>query len=466
MACASFVRSTSWLPVLVRWLYNLCFPLVFVLLLPGYLRRMVKRGNYRRNFGQRLGWYSQETKERLARRPPGIWVQAVSVGEMLVALKLIDALRERSPHLPLILSATTTTGHQLAKERVGADVELVYTPIDLAGTMRRAFDVLRPSQIVIVDGGLWPNHLWEAKRRGIPTALVNARLSPRSERRFRRFRSLAAPMFRLLDLVCVPEISDLARWESLGVPTENIRHTGSIKFDDAPATAVGAAPALAPRIRLERFLRRVCPDANAPVLLAGSTHAGEERMLAEVFLALRQQFDDLFLIIAPRHVERTPEVRAELEALGLRVTTRASLTEQSAAEAAVPTLPDALLLDTTGELRDWYALATVVFIGKSLVGSGGQNPVEAINAGRPVVFGPRMENFADLAARLLAAEAAVQVQDVADLEKACARLLSDPPERLRLAVAASGQIAVHRGSAGRTADLLLAETRNSTCQTT
>ena len=217
---------------MVRWLYNLCFPLVFIVLLPGYLRRMVRRGNFRRHFGQRLGIYSPEIEARLAGGSPRLWMQAVSVGEMLVALKLIDALHVYFPGLPLVLSTTTTTGYQLAIERVNEHVTVVYTPIDLAGAVRRAFDRLRPSQVVIVDGGLWPNQLWEAKRRGIPTALVNARLSPRSERRFRQFRAVAGAMFRLLDLVCVPEASDVIRWGSLGVAASNIRHTGSIKFDD------------------------------------------------------------------------------------------------------------------------------------------------------------------------------------------------------------------------------------------
>ena len=418
---------------MLRCLYNFCFPLVFVLLLPGYLRRMVRRGNFQQNFGQRLGFYSPALKRRLATGPLRLWVQAVSVGEMLVALKLIDALRAGSPSLPLVLSTTTTTGYQLAAARIDPSTELVYTPIDLAGAVRRAFDVLRPSQVVIVDGGLWPNQLWEAKRRGIPTALVNARLSPRSARRFRRFRRLSAAMFRLLDLVCVPEQSDFARWEGLGVPARNLRHTGSIKFDDAIGNendlpAVDDAPAGDRRGNLGPVLRQVCPDPDAPVLLAGSTHAGEERIVAEVFLKLRHQFRDLFLIVAPRHVERTAQIRSELELVGLRVATRTTL---SSLPIGAP-FPDLLLLDTTGELRDWYALATVVFIGKSLTGVGGQNPAEAISAGKPVVFGPHMENFSELTHQLLAANAAIQVEGSAALENACARLLSDPAERHRV----------------------------------
>lgn len=428
---------------------------------------MVRRGHFRRNFGQRLGWYSPELKRRLAAGPPRLWVQAVSVGEMLVALKLIDALRVRSPRLPLILSTTTTTGYQLATEHIGPETELVYTPIDLLGAVRRAFDVLRPSQVVIVDGGLWPNQLWEARQREIRTVLVNARLSPRSERRFRRFRTLAANMFRLLDLVCVPEVGDLARWESLGVPSSNLQHTGSIKFDDAPRINRRARPCgdlsikAPPREDLAAVLRQVCPDPNAPILLAGSTHAGEEQIVAETFLKLRRRFRSLFLIIAPRHVERTTQIRSELATLGLRVATRTTFKATSDAGASTAGPPHVFLLDTTGELRDWYALATVVFIGKSLTGIGGQNPAEAINAGRPVIFGPHMENFAELIQVLLAAGAAIQIAAAADMENICARLLSNPAERQRMVDAASRQVAVHRGAAARTAALLVPETTNS-----
>ncbi len=442
---------------MVRWIYNLCFPWVFVLLLPGYLRRMVRRGNFRRNFGQRLGFYSAEVKARLAGDSSRMWIQAVSVGEMIVALKLIDALRERSPDLLLILSTTTTTGYQLAASRVGPNVALVYTPIDLAGAVRRAFDFLRPTQLIIVDGGLWPNQLWEAKRRGIPTALVNARLSPRSERRFRRFKTLAASMFRLLDLVCVPEETDLTRWESLGVSPLHIQHTGSIKFDDR-STGDGRPF----NQDLSQILRAVVPSPTAPVLLAGSTHAGEEKLIAESFLRLRRKFENLFLIIAPRHVERTPELRAELTAMGLRVVTRSSLSARSDTHTSAASSPDMLLLDTTGELRDWYAFATVVFIGKSLIGVGGQNPVEAITAGCPVVFGPHMENFAEITGQLLAADAAVRISDATELENAFTRLLADPSQRKSLSEKAQRLIDIHRGAAGRTADLLLAHRTNFT----
>ena len=415
---------------------------------------MVRRGNYRRDFWQRFGFYRADVRARLEAGPPRPWLQAVSVGEMLVALKLVAALRERVPGLPLVLSTTTTTGYQLARERAPAGVEVVYTPVDLRWVVRRAYRVFRPSQLVVVDGGLWPNQLWEARRQAVPTALVNARLSPRSERRFRRFGRVVAAMFALLDLVAVPDESDLQRWRSLGVRPEGIRRTGSIKFDDAAMAPVSSA--VAPTLREWRQLVGVPPDA--PVLLAGSTHPGEEKIVGEVYRRLRAEFPGLFLIVVPRHVERSAEVRADLEAIGLHASSRTALRNGDGVAGS-----DVLLVDTTGELRDWYAEATVVFVGKSLAAVGGQNPAEAVAAGKPVVLGPHMENFTELVSALIAVGGAVQVEDTAALEAALRRLLSDPAAAQRMADVGRRQLEIHRGAAGRTAVLLLAQAKISTC---
>ncbi len=443
--------------ILIRWLYNFCFPLAFLVLLPGYMRRMVRRGNFRRHFWQRLGFFPADLRARLAAGQPRPWLQAVSVGEMLVALKLIVAWRELAPDLPLVLSTTTTTGFQLARERAPADVEVIYTPIDSLGAVRRTFRAVRPSQIVIVDGGLWPNQLWEARKRGVPTALVNARLSPRSERRFRRFRRVAGALFQSLDLVAVAEEADVERWKKLGVPAENLHWTGSVKFDDAivpGSTAAGPDPGVPVGLRALLSEAGVSPDA--PILLAGSTHPGEEKILGTVYQTLRRTFADLFLVVAPRHVERAREVRADLEGAGLQVLNRTALSRGERGG-------DVLLIDTTGELREWYSVATLVFIGKSLTALGGQNPAEAVAACKPVLFGPHMENFEDFVKGLLAIDGAVQVRDGGELEAACARLLADSESARAMAGRARRQLEAHRGAARRTAALLLAQGKISPC---
>lgn len=426
-------------------------------MLPNYLRRMVRRGNYRRHFWQRLGRYSTEDRARLSALPSPVWVQAVSVGEMLVALKLIAAMRTRRPGLALVLSTTTTTGFQLARERAPEGVQVIYTPIDLRFAVRKAFDLLRPGEVVIVDGGLWPNQLLEARRQNVTVTLANARLSPRSERRFRRFRFFAESMFGLLDRVCVTEAGDIERWQSLGVARDRITNTGSIKFDDAPpvhdsAEAMARAQAKGAHDTPQASLRRLHVRDDAPVLLGGSTHPGEEILLAKVFLGLRISFPDLLLIIAPRHVERAREILADLQPLNLRIVARSSM---EAEQASFPLPPDVFLLDTTGELNAWYTAGTVVFIGKSLAAAGGQNPAEPIAAGRPVLFGPHMENFESLVAQLLAAQATIQIQNTAELQEKAAFLLADGDERRQMAERARQLLLTHQGAARRTAELLL-----------
>ena len=422
---------------MIRFLYNLLFPVALLFFLPGYLVKMFRRGNYRDKFGQRLGFYDKATRAALA-GGDRTWLHAVSVGEVMIAFKLATKMKARNPDLRVALTTTTTTGFALAREQAPEWMEVLYTPLDFWPIMRRAFDVIQPRRIVLVEAEVWPNLSVLAQERKIPLALVNARLSPRSERRFRKFRWFVRPYFQKLDLVCVPEEEDIARWESLGVKPDRIRQVGSIKFD---TTDVTLRPEI-PRAVLDALLI----DADRPVLLGGSTHPGEEQILAEIFLELRREFPTLFLVIAPRHVERTREIGADLHALGVSSVRRS--------EAGAYAATDCLLLDTTGELRDWYCVATVVFIGKSLTARGGQNPVEAIVAGRPVVFGPYMANFAGLARALVAGKGALQPEDESSLTKTLRELLRDPRAREDLVRHAREVLDAHRGATHRTAQQL------------
>ncbi|MDQ6624967.1 MAG: hypothetical protein M3Y69_02335 [Verrucomicrobiota bacterium] len=425
---------------MIRFLYNLLFPIGLLFFLPAYLLKMRRRGNYRRNFAQRFGIYSPDVAARLA-RPSATWIHAVSVGEVAIALKLAAKMHQLDPAFRCVLTTTTTTGYAVAERDAPEWLQVLYNPLDFLPVVRRAFSVIRPTRIILVEAEIWPNLAAEARRRAIPLALVNARLSPRSERRFRRFRALVAPTFRCLDLVCVQETADIDRWQALGVDRARIRHVGSIKYDPVEVAPTSTAPT--------EFLERLGLPSDAPILFGGSTHAGEERILAEALVQLRGESPSLALIIAPRHVERVAAIRQILEQLGLVVAQRT----ETAMPGARPV--DCLLLDSTGELRDWYAAATVVFIGKSLTANGGQNPVEAILAGKPVIFGAHMENFAVLASALVAERGAVQVRDAAGLQTAAAELLRQPADRAGLVANAQRVIDTHRGATARTAELLL-----------
>ena len=409
--------------------------------------KMVRRGGYREKFGQRLSIYYQGVRACLSEQR-STWLHAVSVGEVNIALKLARALRALEADLRCVLTTTTTTGFALANQSVPSWIEVMYTPLDYWPIMRRAFAVIRPVRIVLVEAEVWPNLAAEAHARRVPLVLVNARLSPRSEQRYRRFRVFVAPTFRRLDLVCVPEREDIDRWAALGVPRDRIRVTGSIKYDpegfDHTMEAERSGEVVA------TSLRDVSPVLNPDraVLFGGSTHRGEEEILTTIFLRLRQQFPSLQLFIAPRHVERLREIRSQLAALPLRVAPASEVAIDRESDA------DCVLLDTTGELQRWYDIATVVFVGKSLTAHGGQNPVEPILAGKPVVFGPHMENFGMLARTLVSRKAAIQVRDADSLERAIVELLQDTEARQRLVQNALEVLSTHKGATERAAALV------------
>jgi 3-deoxy-D-manno-octulosonic-acid transferase len=411
-----------------------------LLFLPGQIAKLFRRGNYRHKFGQRLGIYGRDVRARLASHRC-TWIHAVSVGEVAIALKLSAKLKELDPKFFCVLTTTTTTGFAFATKEAGDGMEVLYSPLDFWPIMRRAYAVIRPIRLVLVEAEVWPNLAAEARRRSLPLALVNARLSQRSELRFRRFRFLVAPTFHCLDLVCVQEPEDIERWIALGVPSERIHHLGSIKYDPAETRVNPDLPL--------QVLRTCGINGDQSILFGGSTHPGEEAILGEIFQRLRADFPGLTLIIAPRHVERASEISAGLTRLGLRVRLR------SEAGTGRMSPPDCVILDSTGELQNWYAVGTIVFVGKSLTAHGGQNPVEPIIAGKPVLFGPHMENFSVLAQALVANRAAIQILDPNALEEKITWLLRDREAASRLVANAQGILARHRGATARTASLLL-----------
>jgi 3-deoxy-D-manno-octulosonic-acid transferase len=423
----------------VRILYNLAFPFVLVALLPSFLFRMLKRGKYRHKFGQRFAIYSSRVRRKLS-RGGWTWVHAVSVGEVLIALKLIREMRSRDPQAPVVLSTTTSTGYALASKETGDYLEVIYNPLDFFWTARRAVRLIRPRKLILVEAEVWPNLTAEARARGAILALVNARLSVRSESRYRAIRPLAKPIFNQLDLLCVQEPAEARRWRRLGVETRKILCTGSIKFDDQTEDRRASQD-------FRNVLANLGVEESAPVLLAGSTHSGEEPLLGEIVMRLKREFPNLFYVVVPRHAERWREVREQLEKIGLRVALRAH-------DNSSPGNPDTLLVNTTGELRNWYQQATVVFIGKSLTAHGGQNPAEAVAAGKPVIFGPNMENFASLAAQLVREGGALQVADATELEEELARLLPDSQTCRQLAANAARCLQGHSGATARTCDAL------------
>jgi 3-deoxy-D-manno-octulosonic-acid transferase len=381
----------------------------------------------------RTGPRFREKSGRYGATSPGssCWLHACSTGEAAVALRLAAALRALRPDLAFTFTTQTPEGHALASARLEPPDEVRWFPHDTPGAVGRAFDAVRPEFVVLVEVEFWPNHLRAAAARGIPVFAVNARLTPAEVRRYRLGGSFLRRAFAVPCLVCTQTADDAARFTALGARDTEV--TGNMKFDPLPSA--GAPPDIRDG------------DAARPVLLGASTHDGEEEMMIGTFLAVRGRNAGLQLVLAPRHPQRAGSIAALARRRGL-ATVRVS-------EGPPPRGTECLLVDTIGDLPALYARATLAFIGKSLTAHGGQNFLEAVEAGCPVVFGPHMENFAWAAPLFLEAEAVVQVADATALTAAVGDLLADAAQRANLAARATTVLGRHRGASARTAQLIL-----------
>lgn len=431
----------------VYLLYNLLLPLVLLLGLPSFFIKGLRRGGLARNFAQRLGFFSPETLARFRGQKP-LWIHAVSVGEVFLALKLIEALRAVAPERPIVLSTTTTTGYRVAAEKENETLTVIHNPVDLPWIAWHVLRTIDPCALVLVEAEIWPNLVGLAKRRGLPVLLANARLSPRSERRYGKVRSLIAPVFSLLDGVTVPFDEDVARWSALGIDPAKIQVTGSVKFDNAGPAATAATQ----RDELAAWLLATGMPPGRHLLLGGSTHEGEELLLARTARDLRRGIPGLELVLVPRHAERGPEIAARLREDGFDPVLRVPSGTVAPSAVDGTAAPRVWIANTTGELRSWYALADLVVVGKSFHGIGGQNPVEPILAGRPVVVGPHMENFAEVVAELRGLGGIRQLDGDDALPPALRELLLDPAAGRAMAERGATAMAKHAGSAMRNAE--------------
>jgi len=428
----------------VRTLYNILFTIGFILSSPYYFMRMRRRGNWQQGFAERFGRYDTKLKQAITDRDT-IWMHAVSVGEVNVCTQLIRALEPRLPNLKIIVSTTTTTGMGELRSKLPNHISKIYYPIDRRLYVNRALASIRPLAIVLVEAEIWPNFLWRARKLGIPVFLVNARLSDHSYRGYRRFRLLFRPIFAMLAGVGAQNEADAAKLRQLGCRPEAVRIVGSLKFDAAKLDEhrLLDVPAL---------LRKAGMRPGARLLVGGSTHAGEEAILAEQFLRLRQRFPDLFLVLVPRHFERSREVGREVAARGLKCVYR---TEVMAHTRLKPGEADCLIVNSTGELKHFYKHATVIFVGKSLTAEGGQNPIEPGALGKAMVFGPNMQNFAEVVRSFLQHRGAVQVRNAAQLERELGELLADKARREQLGRHALEVVRENLGAVIRTVDMIV-----------
>jgi 3-deoxy-D-manno-octulosonic-acid transferase len=427
----------------MRVAYNILFVLFFWLSAPWYFLKMWRRGNWRAGFGQRFARYGAEIRAGPGQRPV-IWLHAVSVGEVGVCLQLLRALESGLPAFQFVVSTTTSTGMGELRRRLPPHIQPIYYPADFPGVVRRALNTFRPRAIILVEAELWPNLLWQAQERGVPLFLVNARLSERSFKGYGRFSFLFRPIFNKFRAVGCQQAGDAERLIALGFPAEAVHAVGNMKFD-------AAQPEARPGLDVPALLRQIGVRPGAKLLVAGSTHAGEEAILADMLPRLRRRIPELFLILVPRHFERAREAGQELAARGIPFVYRSDITS---GKSFAPGEIACLLVNTTGELKFFYEQAALVFVGKSLTAEGGQNPIEPAALGKAMVFGPNMQNFKAVAGAFLAEQAALQVQDATELEQGIGELLGDDQRRSEMGARALEVVRQNLGATARTVQLI------------
>lgn len=406
--------------------YDLIFCMYFLLYVP-YL--CFKR-KWHRGFGMRLGIFSLAMKENL-RANESIWIHAVSVGEVTVMLPLINRLLKAYPHVKILCSTVTKTGYAVASQQLVGKATVIYAPLDASWIVRRVIRLARPQIYIAVETEIWPNLFTALSRHHVPIVQINGRISDQAFARYQQIRWLLRPVLKKVARFCMQTEEDAKRIQALGADAAKVQVLGNLKFDNVPTDDP-----------LASLLQS--GDEGIQYLIAGSTHPGEEEILLKSYLVLREAFPKLRLVVAPRHVERSPEVvrlirEYQCEPLLLSKFQQSSFTAQHV-----------LVVDTIGQLRALYQQATLVFIGKTLMVGGGQNMIEPAFFGKCILVGPLTANFRDVVSVMLAAKALVRVSDAQELEKQLYYYLENSGERQQIGAVAREVVQSHQGATERT----------------
>jgi 3-deoxy-D-manno-octulosonic-acid transferase len=421
-------------------LYSVLVLIVAVVASPWFIYQALRYKKYVGSLGQRMGYlpvsFNMDGDE-------SIWIHAVSVGEVLTARPLISELKRRYPNLRMFLSTTTMAGQQLARRSV-QDVDAVfYFPFDFGFVVRRTLDLVRPKLFVMMETEIWPNLLRECRARGVKTAVVNGRLSARSFPRYKMIRPMMRRVLDHIDKFLVQSEESARRFIDLGADPARVVVTGSLKFDSLEVSPT----ALQARSR-DRVLRYFRVSGSRPVIVSGSTMKGEEVSVLRAFRRVRSASPNTLLVLAPRNPERFAEAEQLARQEGWKVAKRSDL-----AIDAEPRV-DVVILDTIGELATVYQIATIVFVGGSLVATGGHNVLEPAVFGKPIVFGPHMENFLEIAEAFVSNGAGVQLAGESELDETFVSLMSDPVRRARLGAAARALVEANRGANDKSVTVL------------
>lgn len=419
--------------------YNILQILGLIVFAPVLFVKIILTPKYRGRIPKRLGMGLEDIAAARPLRRPCIWIHALSLGEVSSSESLVKAVRSALPEATILFSAATSAGEQYAQEALQEDVDLfIPFPLDLWWVVRRFVNVLKPDLFLLVETDLWPNFLRALQVRQVPSALVNGRISAKSFKLYKRFQRFFLPLFDSFKFIAMQTEEDAQSMIRLGITPRKVRSLGNLKYDAVlPATAANKKA-----VTLEEF----GIPSQVRLWVAGSTHAGEEEVIFKVFKRLSSLVPHLFLVIALRNIERGGRVLDLAGRCGVKAWTRSS--------GAVNKDRDVLILDTLGELAGVYGLCEVAFVGGSLVRQGGHNPLEPAAFGKPVLFGPHMDDFAEISHDLLAVGGAMMVRDEEELYEGLKALLSHDQKRKQMGLLAGKLVKQQQGVTTRHVELV------------
>ena len=426
--------------MLFQIIYSLLFPLLFLLYLPFYLVHIIKRGGLTKEYWERIGIIGAEKKAKLRELKNPVWIHAVSVGETIAALTFIKEWQKRFPKDNLVFSCSTSTAYHTAEAKLPKDVQLIYCPIDCFFAVRRTLKAVRPTMLVIFEVEIWPNLISCAKSFGAKVALVNSRMSDKSSKGYAKWSFIFKPLFQKFNSICVQTEEDKKRICRVMGDDPRVVVCDTMKFDQVPETKNADKTAV---------MDDCFGTEKRVVFVAGSTHLGEEELVCDAYKNLKSVHPELKMVLVPRHCERAEEVGKLLDERGLTYKLSKPEGEQK------PGLADVLLVNTTGELMNFYGASDIAYVGKSLAGqTGGHNIIEPAIYGKAILHGLHMENFRQVAQLFKDAQASIELQSEDEFEPALKKLIEDEAFRTEMGKRARGLVDRYRGAIERTLNQL------------
>jgi 3-deoxy-D-manno-octulosonic-acid transferase len=425
---------------MINPLYNSLLTLGLILSSPFFAFKIITTSHYRRGLSQRLGICYKGFYEEVANEKP-LWIHAASVGEVLGSLPIIEGIRQTKPELPILLSTMTATGNDMAKERATGVRATIFFPLDHPWVVRRTISLVNPRAFLIAETEIWPNFLMELGKGGIPVILFNGRISTRSFQWYKRFRFFFTSPLSSIFAFCMQSNLDAQRIIEMGANPERVTVSGNVKFDQSP-----------PEITQEEkktLLQTLGLHADQPILIAGSTHRGEEEFMLRVLQQLSPDYPNLVLILAPRYLERVGEVEVLLERQKIPWKRKSQLQAKGEREGAA-----VILLDTMGELSKLYSLGTLIFVGGSLVRVGGHNILEPLFFKKPVFFGPFMDHFREISNEVLRKGAGFQIREVEEMVLHAKTLMEDASLKSHMGKRGLEIIRQNRGATRKTLETI------------